>query len=321
MRSSDFDRLTQLQQDSDLFRFITENSSDIISFHEADARFRYISPVFHQIIGYHPSEWIGRTPYELTHPDDHTVLNKQFRTALMHHNKRKIIPFVYRVLRKDGKYAWIETTARSVKQPDGTIEGFVAVSRDVTERKKMEEHLKIVNEQLQKLSLMDGLTGIANRRHFDHTFEKEWLRAIRHQHEIALIMFDIDDFKQYNDEHGHLQGDECLKAVAAKALETFQRSTDFVARYGGEEFMVILPQTPLEMSMKLAEKLRDNIQSLIIPHPYSDHGTRVTISIGVAHQMPLMDSEPLQFIDHADQAMYASKRAGRNRVSLYSREE
>ena len=176
------------------------------------------------------------------------------------------------------------------------------------------EQLAAANRTLQKLSSLDGLTGIANRRAFDETLNKEWHRAIRSGKPIGLIMLDIDFFKLYNDHYGHQGGDDCLKKVA-KGLDTaIHRDADFLARYGGEEFSAVLPGTDLEGAVKVAEEMRQSIKFLQLKHAKSKVSDIVSISIGVASLVPQKDTEPEVLITAADQALYKAKDDGRNRV-------
>lgn len=178
-------------------------------------------------------------------------------------------------------------------------------------------YLKQNNLFLEQLSNMDGLTQIYNRRFFDITIEKEWRRAARSGTSLSLIMFDIDNFKKYNDTYGHQVGDECLQKIAKLAETLIQRPSDVVARYGGEEFAIILPETSEDVALKIAETIRKSIQSLAIPNIYSNVLPIVTISTGVACLNPSPDSNPLQLVEKADQALYQAKSDGRNRVELY----
>jgi len=176
------------------------------------------------------------------------------------------------------------------------------------------EQLAEANRILQKLSSLDGLTGIPNRRTFDETLDKEWNRAVRSKKPIALIMLDIDFFKLYNDHYGHQGGDDCLKSVAKGLATAIHRDTDFLARYGGEEFSAVLPDTDLEGAVKVAEEMRQSIQSLHIEHAKSKIKDVVSISIGVASVVPNTDIEPEVLIAAADQALYKAKEEGRDRV-------
>jgi len=174
--------------------------------------------------------------------------------------------------------------------------------------------LQQVNSYLENLSTVDGLTGIPNRRRLDQFIEMSWKNAIREQHSLALVMADIDYFKNYNDHYGHLLGDDCLVLVAKTLLSSIKRPTDLVARYGGEEFMAVLPNTGKEGALLVAERMRTVIEQLALAHDYSKAAAWVTISVGVAEIIPQPSDSMLEFINNADQAMYQAKQAGRNRV-------
>lgn len=173
-------------------------------------------------------------------------------------------------------------------------------------------------QELSFLSSVDGLTGIANRRHFDQFLSQLWSLAARNGEAIALIMCDIDFFKMYNDTYGHLQGDECLKKVADALKNSMKRQVDFVARYGGEEFVVVLPNTDLKGATKVAETIRANVDNLEIPHRLSSVKPNVTISLGVAISFADSAVLPETLIDAADNALYQAKQSGRNRYNLAS---
>ena len=171
------------------------------------------------------------------------------------------------------------------------------------------------NRELTRLSAVDGLTGIANRRSFDDALAKEWRRAARNQSPLALLLVDVDFFKQFNDNYGHQLGDECLKAVARTLDAQLRRPGDMVARFGGEEFVVLLPQTDEAGAERVGESLRDAIEQLGITHGHSQAADVVTVSIGVASAKPARDaSGPDALVDGADRALYGAKRQGRNRV-------
>jgi diguanylate cyclase (GGDEF)-like protein len=167
--------------------------------------------------------------------------------------------------------------------------------------------------ELRSQTFSDGLTGIANRRHFDVAMEKEVRRAKRAGTPLSLLMIDIDAFKPYNDHYGHQQGDECLIRVAAALARMLQRPFDLIARYGGEEFAVILPDMDGEQSLRMAEMMRQTIVGLQIPHAESQHGEYVTVSIGLATQRG-ETGDIAYLMGAADRALYSAKRAGRNRV-------
>ncbi|WRH67506.1 MAG: diguanylate cyclase [Planktothrix sp. GU0601_MAG3] len=164
----------------------------------------------------------------------------------------------------------------------------------------------------------DGLTKLANRRQFDRVLEYEWNRCKREKIPLSLLLLDIDYFKQYNDNYGHLAGDFCLQQVAQVLQNAIQRNTDLVARYGGEEFAIILPNTDIDGSIHLAEKVRQAIEALQVEHIKSAVSRYVTISIGVESLIPMEDLTPKTLIFNADQALYKAKQNGRNCIFISS---
>lgn len=177
--------------------------------------------------------------------------------------------------------------------------------------RESERQLAQANIKLQQLAEIDGLTGISNRRRFDDVLNLEWLRAQRHQHSLALLMCDIDFFKLFNDLHGHLAGDQCLRKVAAALHESLRRPGDLAARYGGEEFSLVLPNTDLEGALAIAEVCRQRVEALGMQN---QQDRVVTLSIGVACMVPAVKATPNDLIERADGALYEAKKTGRNRV-------
>ncbi|NOZ86326.1 MAG: diguanylate cyclase [Deltaproteobacteria bacterium] len=167
---------------------------------------------------------------------------------------------------------------------------------------------------LHEQSIVDGLTGVFNRRYFDSLLQEEWRRALRVGHELGLIMVDIDFFKRYNDEFGHPKGDECLKLVATTLKLVARRGGEAVARYGGEEFVVILPSSGLEEALNMAEKMRSAVRALDLKHPLSSVDDFVTISAGTASLKPDASLSPMDLVKRADEALYKAKQRGRNQV-------
>jgi diguanylate cyclase (GGDEF)-like protein len=166
------------------------------------------------------------------------------------------------------------------------------------------EHLAKAIETLHHISTQDGLTGVANRRHFDETLALEWRRAVRNGNPLSLLMLDIDHFKAFNDSAGHQAGDDCLRNVAQTLRETLQRATDVIARYGGEEFVILLPETDEAQARSIATSLCERMR----------RGGTVTVSIGVATIFAAREGTIEQFVKRADEALYEAKRLGRNRV-------
>jgi diguanylate cyclase (GGDEF)-like protein len=178
--------------------------------------------------------------------------------------------------------------------------------------------LALANEQLQRMAMEDGLTGLANRRHFDATLATEVRRALRKGGCLALLMGDVDFFKRFNDRHGHMVGDGCLQAVAEAMRDVFRRVEDLPARYGGEEFAVVLPGAGLDQAQASAEALRQAVEAMNIAHGHSDASPWVTLSLGVVSAPVTLATTPDWFIAQADGALYRSKAGGRNRVTLVS---
>jgi len=181
---------------------------------------------------------------------------------------------------------------------------------------RVQNHIELKRQKdiLSRLSLMDGLTCIPNRRAFDETLNREWLRAQRNGKQMSLLMIDIDHFKLYNDTCGHLAGDDCLKLIATTLKKTPLRPGDFVARYGGEEFSCILPETTEDGASRTADRLLQAVRELNIPHASSPTAPHVTISIGIATILPTLDTYPEELIALADARLFRAKASGRNRV-------
>ncbi len=175
------------------------------------------------------------------------------------------------------------------------------------------QELQAANAKLDALSHLDGLTGIANRRKFDSLLQQEWSREQRQGTSLALIMLDVDLFKKYNDHYGHLQGDECLKALGQALTRAARRAGDLVARYGGEEFVVLLPHASAQDAIDTAHRIQQEVALLALPHAQAPLG-RVTFSLGVASTQPSGASDPQELIARADAALYRAKAQGRNRV-------
>ena len=209
-------------------------------------------------------------------------------------------------------HAGIEDPEIYKKQLDRIVEQF----KDMTERKRYELALQEANRELEMLAAVDGLTQLSNRRIFDEKFKEEWRRMKRAKQPFSLILCDIDFFKFYNDHYGHQMGDDCLKAVAACIQNSIRRPGDLAARYGGEEFGVLLPNTSFEGAYHLAENIRSAVYEMKREHARSGVSDSVTLSLGVATLIPSEGKNSIeQLLKLADEALYSSKRAGRNRVT------
>jgi diguanylate cyclase (GGDEF)-like protein len=193
-------------------------------------------------------------------------------------------------------------------------------SRKEREREMLEmaEKLDAANKQLTKMSYMDGLTAVPNRRYFEEFFIREWKNAIRVKGYISLIMFDIDCFKAYNDTYGHLIGDDCLRRIATKLNKILKRPRDFLCRYGGEEFIAVLPDTDEKGALEVANRFLRETENLKIAHRTSSVGKNVTISIGVATAKPIRKENSSSLVNKVDEALYQAKQSGRDCVKVVS---
>lgn len=183
------------------------------------------------------------------------------------------------------------------------------------------EALEKAEKELNRLTRTDQLTGVINRRGFDENLDLIWRRAIRMKLPITLLMIDIDNFKNYNDVHGHPEGDTCLKKVACAIDDTLSRPYDQVSRYGGEEFVVILPESELDGGIKIAENIRRNVEKMKLENNINGKENYVTVSIGIATLIPVIGDDKLEFINHSDEALYKAKETGRNKYCIYGEQE
>jgi diguanylate cyclase (GGDEF)-like protein/PAS domain S-box-containing protein len=216
--------------------------------------------------------------------------------------------FQRELYRQDGSRQPAEINTQLVQQ--GEREYLIAVSRDNSERLELEA-------RLQRLSHLDGLTGLYNRRFFDQQLQGEWRRLRRIDAPLALLMLDIDHFKAFNDSLGHLAGDDALRQVGEALQNSLQREGDVACRYGGEEFAIILANTGLEGGEHVAARVHALIAALAIAHPASPEG-RLTLSIGLAVAEPITEEHPGALVARSDQALYRAKHDGRNRTCVWN---
>ncbi|MEO4046780.1 diguanylate cyclase [Pseudomonas sp. CAU 1711] len=195
------------------------------------------------------------------------------------------------------------------------------IQRDEAYRalRESQQRLLDTNLVLQRMMNSDGLTGLSNRRHFDDYLGMEWLRAQRERTPISLLLIDIDYFKGYNDDLGHLEGDELLRLLACILRDNAARPADLAARYGGDEFVVVLPGTEAAGAKAVAEKIREAVEIRHIPHNYPTRGSFITLSVGGATLVPKQSESCQLLIQLADQGLYCSKNQGRNRTSMLVR--
>ena len=198
----------------------------------------------------------------------------------------------------------------------GAVDFITKPINPVIVRARVRTHLtlKLQGDLLRASALLDGLTGVANRRKFDEDLQTDWRQCLRETAPLSLILIDIDYFKLYNDRYGHQAGDNCLKLVARALSETLRRPYDKLARYGGEEFACLLPKTKLAGASAMAERMQARVSELRVEHLGSDVDQVVTISLGVASMVPTPSETPELLLKAADQQLYEAKRTGRARV-------
>lgn len=277
---------------------------------ETNGRMSYVNTAVLKTLGVEDRESLMRQSIlDFVHEKYRPATEKSMNRIISQGGRAE--PFETELVRPDGSKVDLEVFGACVVY-EGQV-GIQMALQDITER-------KLIEAEWRRLSRMDGLTGIYNRRAFDDIIEREFRRAQRGKTPLSLAMIDIDAFKLYNDNYGHQKGDETLKSVATVLHEGAERGGDHVARYGGEEFAVIMADTDADGAMQVAETLRQSVEALAIFHEFNPAAKHVTISMGVYGAVPGEVSTPREFVERADAALYKAKRGGRNRVVRYEPE-
>ncbi|KAA0072518.1 diguanylate cyclase [Tardiphaga sp. P9-11] len=294
------------------FRLLAEESSDMVTRIGMDERIHYVSPSSSRVVGWAPEQLMGTPALAGVNTED--LPRVKALVAALKRGDQQDARIVYRSRHRERSEIWIESTMRVTKGYEtGEINGVVAISRDMTEHKDLER-------KLASLATLDGLTGIANRRHFDEHLEREWARARRDGTPLSLLMIDVDQFKKYNDRYGHQAGDACLQSVAQALAAQVRRPADLAARYGGEEFVLLLPDTDRAGCELISSKIRDSLAAIGIDHELNLPSQKVTVSIGGAIAA-LQDAKASSssLVEAADRALYAAKDEGRDRLVMSGR--
>jgi diguanylate cyclase (GGDEF)-like protein/PAS domain S-box-containing protein len=319
-------RERQLSESEGRYRLIAENMGDMIVVLDRNLTQIFVSHGSTGIFDRRPEDMVGTTPLDTAHPSDHDQIRRSYEALLTGAQDSNTI--TYRVRGKGDKWAWVEAGARRLPEADmsgagpGAMPGaIVVVVRDISIRKAIETELAAANRRLRAYAASDALTGLANRRRFDEALGKEWRHSERLMEPISMLFLDVDHFKAYNDDNGHQAGDTCLQRVAEAIQRSVRRPSDMAARYGGEEFAVILPNTDEEGAWGVAEKIRQAVEAMAVPHRGNPAADVVTISIGVATIVPRSDLAAETLIARADRALYAAKREGRNRTRQARRDD
>ena len=291
------------------FRLLAEESSDMVTRIGMDERLHYVSPSSARVVGWLPEQLMKTPALAGVHPED--LPRVEAMVAALKRGEMQDARIVYRSRHRQKKEIWIESTLRVTKKFDTEeIDGVVAISRDMTEYKNLEQ-------KLAALAAIDGLTGLANRRHFDERLENEWARARREGTTLSLLMIDVDHFKKFNDRYGHPAGDACLKSVANVLAAQVRRPADLAARYGGEEFVLLLPDADAAGCQQIGKRIRESLAALGIVHDLNLPSRQVTVSIGGAAADCRGNQAPCQsLIAAADRALYSAKENGRDRLVM-----
>lgn len=295
---------------------LAEHSGVVVALSDLDGVRRYVSPASERVLGWSPEDMVGRSAFDFIHPDD----QQAFRDAnAMLLGASGQSASTYRFRRPDGSWLWVDGHARLRSPGDGKkAKDYVVVLRDATDRKAVEIKLHEALSRMEQMAATDGLTGLANRRRFDLSIEREWRHCARERLPLSVLLLDADRFKLFNDRYGHLAGDDCLRAIASQVAAVVQRPDDLAARFGGEEFVLLLPNTSADGALSLAARLCKLVQDMEMAHAGNAGLGVVTVSIGVATALPgdsrcSIDSVTA-LLGAADAALYRAKSGGRNQV-------
>jgi diguanylate cyclase (GGDEF)-like protein/PAS domain S-box-containing protein len=294
--------------EDELFRSLAEHSADVLCKVGVTGRFSYVSPSALVMFGINAEEMIGT-------PADNTIMpeDRQIVAAAMGQlasGEANEVRTQVRALRSDGRLIWVEASAKRVETPSAATPETILVLRDITSRKALEQ-------ELTSQAREDGLTGLANRRALDEALEQEWRRTVRAGSQMALVLLDVDYFKQFNDHYGHHAGDDCLRAISNVVGTVARRRGDLAGRFGGEEFAVLIGDPQAYTAEEVATEIRSGVEALAIPHAGTGSGRLVTVSLGVATALARVGGTirmPESLVQAADNALYRAKDRGRNRV-------
>ncbi|MFM2482123.1 diguanylate cyclase domain-containing protein [Celerinatantimonas sp. YJH-8] len=299
----------QLEKQNNLIRSVFNATPDPIGFFDDQGAFTGGNEPFAAMFGLTQKQLLGQNVRDVL-PEEQAQQHLQQNSEIM--STGKPISYDELVFLSDMTQVWYEMRKAPYRDESSGERGVILVARDVTERKQTQQQLADAIMQLEEMSFMDGLTDVANRRSFDERLSQLWATHTRERKELALILVDIDSFKQYNDNYGHQKGDEALSQVAKVIKQTARRGGDLVARYGGEEFAVLMPNTHIEGAGTVAQQLLDNVRTLNIPHQFSNVRPYLTISIGVTCAIPTEGSDYGDLIRAADINLYRAKRCHRD---------
>ncbi len=289
-------------QNRDLKRYVSLVDKNIItSTTNLDGSIIYVSEAFCNISGYTKDELLGENHRIVRHPDMPKELYDNLWQNILNDNTWE---GEIKNLKKDGGFYWVKASISPIYDKNGKKSGYTAIRQDITDKKLIEE-----------ISITDGLTNIYNRRHFNDVFPKVINSAKRNNELVCFLLMDIDHFKQYNDNYGHQKGDDVLIAFARTLRESINRADDYAFRLGGEEFGLIYKSKDKQKALEYANRIRENIKKLNIPHEHSSVANHITASMGLVcrNENEIQDMDIIY--KEADDLLYKSKESGRDRIS------
>ena len=296
-----------LRQSEERYRELVENASDIVFRTDANGHFTFVNPAAIRITEYEDHELVGKHFPALVRMDLREDAIKSFGDQSAKGFKNTYSE--YPIVTKYGREIWLGQNTQVIVE-NGKVTGFQAVSRDITERKRLERDLRESEERYRALSIIDDLTQLYNSRYFYQQLKMEIDRLDRHDHPLTLLLLDLDDFKAFNDTYGHIEGDQVLFRLG-QVIRRCLRKADSAYRYGGEEFTVVLPMTTNEEGIITAERIREELKKESFS-PVPDEQVHLTVSIGVAQYRKQEDIKA--FVSRADHLMYQGKKSGKDRV-------
>lgn len=296
-----------LRVSEERYRVLVESANDMVLRTDEKGILSFVNISTIRILGYEENEIIGKHYAEFVHPDMRKEAIKFFAYQLAKGIRNTYSELL--VVTKEGQDLWLGQNTQLILE-NGKIAGFQAVSRDITERKRLETELKESEERYRKLSIVDDLTQLYNSRCFYNQLQMEIDRIERHDYPLALLLLDIDDFKIFNDTYGHIEGDRVL-VLLGRIIKGCLRKEDSAYRYGGEEFTIILPMTTKEEGVVTAERIREELKQVNFS-PKPDQNVCLTVSIGLAQYKKNEDVKA--FVNRVDHFMYCGKKNGKNRI-------
>jgi diguanylate cyclase (GGDEF)-like protein/PAS domain S-box-containing protein len=296
-----------LRESEERYRALVENANDMVIRTDNKGYFTFANIATVRVTGYEEWEIIGKHYLTMIRPDMREAAVKffgyQFSKGIQNSYSE------YSIIKKDGGELWVGQNTQLIVE-DGNIIGFQAVSRDITERKRLERELKESEERYRELSIIDDLTQLYNSRHFYDQLGMEIDRLERHEYPLTLLLLDLDDFKIFNDTYGHIEGDQVLFRLG-QVIKRCLRKEASAYRYGGEEFTIILPMTTKEDGAVTAERIREEFRKENFS-PVPDKNVNLTVSIGLAQYQKQEDMRV--FVSRVDQLMYRGKKNGKDRI-------